>query len=385
MAAAAAATIRCLVVRGPCRPAGFAVAWLRCPCLGPFLVSAVVRRVVSKAKAHLEMHSACCRFYLRRLLQSLLEQQKQEALAALPQCDLLQLALPLGTSGQQQGHDARRQHVMPEAGPSGGGEASSLKAASDAAAAAGGGLSQEQAAALSLLEAAVTEHQLASPGPPPPVVTSVIATLAAQSAQALLDVLLCLRRRSPALAAHLLLHGLQPAGWEVLSSCIERRQEELAEAGEQLLLLSKQPLAPCLSKACALLWGVESARLHEPTWLHTGNLCDAPSAPHHTLAACLLPCALGRRRLCRGAGGGRRLRGAVLGRARPLGAAGRHPGCQAGLRSAGAAGGAGRRACRLPVSALALRLAACKPRATAHNTAGTTPATLLWLLCWQLW
>ncbi len=171
------------------------------------------------------------RFYLRRLLQSLLEQQKQEALAGLPQCDLLQLARgSTDDNGQQRSGQAGRQQAVPDAGPSGGvGEAGGPPAA------AAEDLSPEQAAALSLLEAAVRKHQLDGPGSPPPaLVTSVVATLAALSAQALLDVLLRLRRRSPALAAHLLLHGLEPAGWELLSGCMERRQEELAEEGGQL-------------------------------------------------------------------------------------------------------------------------------------------------------
>ncbi|KAL4430898.1 hypothetical protein ABPG75_006154 [Micractinium tetrahymenae] len=180
------------------------------------------------------------RFYLRRLLQSLLEKQKQEALAALPLCDLLQLARACGaddSSGssqrQQQGASEGKQQGAPSEGPSGAGEEpASPGAAAVAAAAAAEGWSPQHGAALSLLEAAVAEHRAAGSGSPPPtLVTSVVATLAAESAQALLDVLLRLRRRSPALAAQLLLHSLGPAGWELLSGCMERRQEELAEAG----------------------------------------------------------------------------------------------------------------------------------------------------------
>lgn len=128
-----------------------------------------------------------------------------------------------------------QQPAVSRGGPNGGGtEAVGPQAAPAVAAGAAEGLSQEGAAAVLLLQTLVLEHQLAGSGSPPPLlVMSVVATLAAQSAQAVLDALLCLRRRSPTLAAHLLLHSLGPAGWELLSGCMERRQEELAEAGEQ--------------------------------------------------------------------------------------------------------------------------------------------------------
>lgn len=87
-------------------------------------------------------------------------------------------------------------------------------------------------AAVSLLAAAVAQHQQAGAGrAPPPVIAAVVATLSAHSAQALLDVLLELCRQQPQAAAHLLLHSLDPAGWELLSGCFEQLQEELAEAG----------------------------------------------------------------------------------------------------------------------------------------------------------
>jgi lysine-specific demethylase 8 len=147
------------------------------------------------------------RFYLRRLLQSLLEKQKQAALAALPRCDLLHLAAEADAGVAASSEEG--QPLPQQLGP------------------------PEQAAALQLLAAAVTEHQQAGAGrPPPAVIGAVVATLAALSAQALLSVLLRLRRLRPQLAAHLLLHSLGPAGWELLSGCIERRQEELAAAGE---------------------------------------------------------------------------------------------------------------------------------------------------------
>ena len=148
------------------------------------------------------------RFYLRRLLQSLLEKQKQAALAALPRCDVLELAAEAGPAGMAASSE-EGQPLPQQLGP------------------------PEQAAALQLLAAAVAEHQQAGSGSPPPaVVGAVVATLAGLSAQALLSVLLRLRRLRPQLAAHLLLHSLGPAGWELLSGCIERRQEELAAAGE---------------------------------------------------------------------------------------------------------------------------------------------------------
>jgi hypothetical protein len=141
-------------------------------------------------------------YLLRRLLQSLVEQQKQRALAELPRCNLLQEATP----------------------------AAAAPAADEAAAAA---LDPQQAAAVRLLAAVTSEQQAAGPGSrPPQLVTAALATLASGSAKALLDVLLELRRMHPQLAAHLLLHGLDPAGWELLSACFERRQEELAVAGE---------------------------------------------------------------------------------------------------------------------------------------------------------
>lgn len=153
-----------------------------------------------------------CRYYFRRLVQSLLDQQKAAALAALPRCDLLHAAaaLPAAEAGQQQeqqqGEDARAASA---------GEPASWTA--------------EQAAAVKLLTAAVTSHRQAGAGAdPPPIVCAVVATLAARSAQHLLEVLLHLARQQPELAAHLLLHSLDPAGWELLSGAIERRQEELA-------------------------------------------------------------------------------------------------------------------------------------------------------------
>lgn len=159
------------------------------------------------------------RFYLRRLLQSLLEKQKHAALAALPRCDLLQLAAAAVEAGAGAG-------AGPEAASSEEGEPLPP-------------LPQqlgppEQAAALQVLVAAVAQHQQGSAdSAPPAVVAAVVATLADLSAQALLNVLLRLRRLRPQLAAHLLLHSLGPAGWELLSGCIERRQEELAAAGER--------------------------------------------------------------------------------------------------------------------------------------------------------
>lgn len=162
-----------------------------------------------------------CRYYLRRLMQSLLEQQKQASLAALPRCDLLQQAAAAGVA-EQQPREAEQPVAAgnPAEGEEEGGPDQQPR------------LSPEQAAAVGVLATALADHQMAGPGSePPPLVAAVVATLSASSAQALLDVLLHLRRRHPQLAAHLLLQGLGPAGWELLSGAFERRQEELAAAG----------------------------------------------------------------------------------------------------------------------------------------------------------
>lgn len=130
-----------------------------------------------------------------------MEQQKQAALAALPRCDVLAAAAALrppplgeGSSGTQ--------------------------------------LTEEQGLAARLLALAVDEHQRGVGGDQPStLVTPVVATLADASPQALLSVLMHLRRQRPAAAEHLLLHSLDDPGWELLSSSIERWQEELAAAG----------------------------------------------------------------------------------------------------------------------------------------------------------
>ena len=145
-------------------------------------------------------------------MQSLLDQQKAAALAALPRCDLLQAAaaLPAAEAGKEEEQEEEEEGEDARAGEQ-------------------AGLSAEQAAAAKLLTAAVTSHRQAGAGAdPPPVVCAVVATLAAHSAQHLLEVLLHMARQQPELAAHLLLHSLDPAGWELLSGAIERRQEELA-------------------------------------------------------------------------------------------------------------------------------------------------------------
>lgn len=133
----------------------------------------------------------------------------------------------------------------------------------------------QREAAVSVLAAALEGHLAAGPGhPPPPVIDAVVATLAASSAQALLDALLALRWCQPGLAAHLLLRGLGPAGWELLSGSIERRQEELAQAGEG-----------CGSECCfgrpdsclTMCWLLQAERWVSSIFLFLENGCCAPS------------------------------------------------------------------------------------------------------------
>lgn len=143
--------------------------------------------------------SYACRYYARRLLQSLMEKEKAASLAATPRCDLLQAAAELRGQGEAPGREQP---------------------------------TDEQAAAVELLAAAAAAHQQAGPeARPPALIATVVGTLAARSPRALLDALLQLRRRQPQVAAWLLLHGLDAIGWELLSGCMERLQEELAAAG----------------------------------------------------------------------------------------------------------------------------------------------------------
>lgn len=154
-----------------------------------------------------------CRYYFRRLVQSLLEGQKAAALAALPRCDLVEAAAELDAAEANEGQQQQ---------PSGKCELQTAQTEQQ----------QQIAAAVRLLAAAVAAHQQAGEGSKPPaLICTVAASLAAQSVAALLDALLRLRRERPELAAHLLLHSLDPAAWELLSGCIERRQEELAAEG----------------------------------------------------------------------------------------------------------------------------------------------------------
>lgn len=212
-------------------------------------------------------------------MQSLLEQQKAAALAALPRCDLLQAAAALPAAGL-------------------GGKQPQEEGKADGGAAAGEppGLTAEQAAAVKLLVAAVTVHQQAAAlAEPPPVVCAVVATLAAHSAQCLLDVLLHLAQQQPEVAAHLLLHSLDPASWELLSGAIERRQEELAAEGGELVCVHKEsgPGGACAScLPCGHQWHV--AWLAHVCWLGfwirmvlLGENCPSRPCPNMMPSCCL--------------------------------------------------------------------------------------------------
>jgi hypothetical protein len=148
-----------------------------------------------------------CRYYLRRLLQSLVEQQKQAALANLPRCDLPPLPGSHQQSGLRQDQQQQQQSSAEE-------QVLSCSA---------------QSAALDMLVAALScvEDKQAD-GALAERITPIAAALASRSAEALMGTLLALQRRHPQLAARLLMRGLGPAGWELLSTAFERRQEELA-------------------------------------------------------------------------------------------------------------------------------------------------------------
>jgi hypothetical protein len=185
-------------------------------------------------------------YLLRRALQSLVEQRKAAQLAALPRADL---AAAAQQQQQQQG---------------GGGVCLQQDATASAAAQPALGASEvqlpaEEAAAVAMLAAALASHQQAgeSGRSAAAEVTAVVAALADRSPQALLDALLHLRRTYPPLAAHLLLRALDPAGWELLSVSLERRQEELAAQGGPRRCCSAivpAPLAALLALAHPKVW-----------------------------------------------------------------------------------------------------------------------------------
>eukprot|EP00887_Chlorella_sp_A99_P005405 scaffold1.g5405.t1 len=158
-------------------------------------------------------------FYLRRLAQSLLEQEKVRALAALERLDLAAL-LP---TPEVHGQLCRLQQEDPawNAGGwllemSGGGGTQEE-----------GGQELKQQALSSRLEGG----ELAALGALLACVDAVLASLAAQGVEPLMRVLLVLRRRRPAATARLLLAVLGPAAWELITAVGERAEAGAAAAG----------------------------------------------------------------------------------------------------------------------------------------------------------
>jgi hypothetical protein len=171
-------------------------------------------------------------YYLRRLAQSLAERRRQAALddelAAAPHEGL---------------NEAGRRHVLRHGAPPP--QAGHFLDLGDGAAAVERQLSGAEAAAVELL----AERLLPPPSGGVAVVAvagaarldprsealsevqQVLFALAARSFESLVRALLTLRARHPAAAAALLLRGAGPAGWELLTSGLERYQAALTQQG----------------------------------------------------------------------------------------------------------------------------------------------------------